>query len=85
MFASLTPKVAQHYPKRSQFTGMVYQVNYAPDRKWLAITLGDQVAIWDLVHHKMRMAIEADASVLFAATFPANGEFLITEVRERVV
>jgi WD40 repeat protein len=72
-------------PQAIPVTGMVYQVKYTPNGKWLAIASGDQVAIWDLVHHKMHKTTEADASALFSATFSINGEFLITGGRERVV
>ncbi|MDG2222276.1 MAG: WD40 repeat domain-containing protein [Rubripirellula sp.] len=81
----LDTKSGATLPPEIPVTGMVYQVDYSPDGKWLAIASGDQVAVWDLVHHKMHKTIEADVSALFAATFSANGEFLLTGGRERVV
>jgi WD40 repeat protein len=65
--------------------GMVYQLEYSPDGKWLAIASGAQLSLWDVAAKKLHRSVKADASALFAATFLADGKHLATGGRERVV
>lgn len=67
--------------------GMVYQVEYSPDGKWLASASSEgQLSLWDVKDHvKKRVVVTADNSALFAAAFSPHGTYLVTGGRERVI
>lgn len=66
--------------------GMVYQVDYSPDGKWLASASSKgQLSLWDVKQQAKQGAVTADASALFAAAFSPDGTQLITGGRERVI
>jgi WD40 repeat protein len=66
--------------------GMVYQVDYSPDGRWLASASSDgQLSLFNSDDLTKRKSVTADNSALFAARFSPDGKYLITGGRERVV
>ena len=66
--------------------GMMYQLDFSPDGKWLASACSDgELSIWDAASRKKSLAVSADNSALFAAEFSPDGTRVITGGRERVI
>jgi WD40 repeat protein len=66
--------------------GMVYQVQYSPDGRWLVSASSDgSVTVWDVDHRTPRTVASADNSALFAAAFSSDGKQVVTGGRERVI
>ncbi len=77
-------------PKKSETLlptkGMIYQVEYSPDGKWLASSSSDgKLALWEIATGKQFRSVAADRSALFDAAFSFDGKLLVTGGRERVI
>ena len=67
--------------------GMVYQIDYSPNGKWMAsASSGGQLSLWDVRDHvTMEAMVHADNSALFTVSFSPDGTQLVTGGRERVI
>ena len=66
--------------------GMIYQVQYSRDAKWLASASSDgSLSLWDPSSGEQLQSVAADVSALFDVGFSADGQYLVTGGRERVV
>lgn len=66
--------------------GMIYQVEYSPDAKWLASASSDgSLSLWSVASGEQFRSAIADASALFDVAFSCDGTYVVTGGRERVV
>lgn len=66
--------------------GMVYQLEFSPDGKWLVSASSDgSLSLWDPRTGKLVRSVTADNSALFTVAFSSDGQSLVSGGRERVI
>ena len=83
IFEVADPKVSENLV---QTKGMIYQVEYSRDARWLVSASSDgSLSLWDAASGKQVQSATADVSALFDAAFSSDGKYLVTGGRERVI
>ncbi len=66
--------------------GMVYDVQYSRDGKWLASACSNgTLAIWDVAQREKKYTVAADNSALFSAHISQDGKTIVSGGRERMI
>lgn len=77
---------AEHRGDINAGNGMVYQLGYSPNARWLASACSDgTLALWDARSREKKTSVTADNSALFTCAFSSNGKRLVSGGRERVI
>lgn len=71
---------------KSEAKGVVYQLDYSPDGKWLASASSrGEVALWNASLQELSRSVKADSSALFTVAFSPDGQQLASGGRDRTV